>query len=869
MHEDQGRDLVASCADGVSESAVREQLQRLLAARAFRQAPRLSRLLGYLVERTLAGEAEALKEYAVGIDVFDRDDSFDPRQDTIVRVQVRRLRTRLDDHYHSEGRYDPVLIEVPTGHYAAVFSSMPAAGGVPSRDRRAGPRVAGAFRLPAARASIIGRNVEIAALTALLRHEEARIVTLSGPGGSGKTRLALEVARKTMDAFPGGIFRVALAPLSDPADVAPLLAQAFGINRTPALPIADTLADHLRHALTEATLLVVDNFEHLLPAAPVLVRMLEATAQLTVLITSREVLHVYGEHEYPVQPLTLPRPSADLEELARNPAVALFVSRARGSAPGFRLTAETGGAVVDVCRRLDGLPLAIELAAARLKVMTITALRDRLATSLDVLSGGPRDVPARQRTLKATIDWSYRLLTEPEQRLFRRLSVCAGGCTGEGAEAVANPRGDLGAEVADALASLVEKSLLRPSGDDDRLEMLDTVRAYGIDKLREDGDEVPTRLAHAAYGTVIAEEGFQATTEALHAAWLQLCDAEHDNMRSALDWLLATRRSEWAVRLTVALIPFWDARELIDEARRRVSAVLELRPGNVASRRWVSAASFSAALATTLGDLETTKATYELCGQLVAACGDQRAEAQLMNAQAMYHRFTGDFALARQYGERALQVCRDLGEEPEVAAALSNLAGIVRREGDLAEARTLLDEARELFVGLDDERGVAWALDHLGDIERDAGRLDDAESLYRDALGRFERIGDAGGAARATADLGLALGDRGEHQLAGELLSEALRTFDGLDHRRGVARTMEGLAELALCEHSFGRALALVGAATAVRRRFPGALRPADETRLDEALTAAWEGCARSEAETWWRTGTRMTYDDAVRFALG
>ena len=858
-----------------SDEEARAQLARIVESRPFASAPVLRRLLTFLVERTLDGHGESLKEYVIGTAVFDRGESFDPRIDTIVRVQARRLRARLADYYAAEGRVDPIRITLPVGRYIPVLTAVPAAA-VPDTAPHSGagttvyappahPVHSRPPRLPVPRTPLVGRKSELDTLTGRLRDDAVRLLTLTGAGGSGKTRLALETATRLDQAFPGGVYLLELAPVSDADAVPRELARRLGLRDIRGESAVDALLAHVGETVTTPTLLLLDNFEHLLDASPLVGRLLEASPHLKALVTSRAVLRLYGEHEFPVPPLPTPDASLAIADLARNPSVVLFVQRATAADHAFALTTHDAPIVSEVCRRLDGLPLALELAAAHIKVLPAELLLARLRHALDVLVDGPRDMPARQQTLRGTIDWSYQLLSGPEQRLFRRLAVFADGWSLEGAEAVCDAGRDLGVDVASGMSALVAKSLVQAAGrigDEARFTMLQTLREYAFERLAWSGDEMPARRAHAAYCIVLAEEGNPQLTAVEREAWLTRCDVEHHNFRAALDWLVESRQAPWALRLGLALFGFWERREYLAEGAQRFRAITALPRTESTQRLWATAVSRLAALAGT--NLELHQQALDAFREL----GDLPGIAGELNSLGVKHRFDGNYAFARQYFAQGLAVCRTLGDPREIAAALSNLATTVSLAGDHLEARALLEGARHTFEQLSDDMGAAWSLNHLGDVAHRQGLADEAERLYQQAVAEFSRLGDAWGLARSSADLGYLVCEIGQADRARALFERALREFVGLGHKRGIARVLEGYACLAQLLGHHARALVLVGAAEAVRQALSAGLRAADQAAFAATLEPTWRALGPKQAQSAWAAGRRLSLDEAIDYAV-
>jgi len=731
-----------------------------------------------------------------------------------------------------------------------------------------GSRVATSFSPPpTARTSFVGREAERVAIRELLLSRDVKLVTLTGPGGTGKTRLASRVAEDVRADFAGGVSFVSLAGLQDQARVVPEIASSFGLSAAAGPEGAVTLGNELSRALRADTLLVLDSFERVVHAAPDVTALLSRTERLKVLVTSQTALRLYGERELAVAPLGVPDPDElpPLEELARSPAVALFVERAAAIVPGFALTPENAAAVAAVCARLDGLPLAIELAAARVKLLSPAALAARLERSLDFLTG-PRDLPARQQTLRATIDWTHDLLSPPEQVLFRRLAVFVGGATLEAAEAVADARQDLGVDVLEAMSSLVDKSLLRcrdAMAEDPRFEMLETVREYALGRLATSGDEAATRRAHAAYSLVLAEEGAQAIAGADAGAALLRFDHELQNLRASLDHLLAARDVEWATRLATALLPYWRRRERLAEGRERLTAVLALEG---ASPRARAGALYAAGLMTgEQGDGAATRALLEESAALYRGLGDDHAALVALNGVVAACQLMGDLPAARVHLEEVLREARRLDDAEGLAHGLNHLASVAHASGNPAEAVRLYGECRKLFEARGDRLAVAWALDQEGDAARDGQDPAAARALYERSLAIFRELDNQGGVATTLTDLARLARREGDLDTARRRCGEALALGE-IGSDRAAARLLEELATLAAGVSKPQRALVLFAAAAALRVRLgwpvPASERQGSEQLIDEQKNAL--GIAASRA---WSEGWRMGAAEALRLA--
>jgi predicted ATPase/serine/threonine protein kinase/class 3 adenylate cyclase len=730
-----------------------------------------------------------------------------------------------------------------------------------------------AANVPVQRTRFVGREKEVAAARELLMRSDVRLVTVTGPGGIGKTRLAVEVASGLVERFPGGTYFVPLSALTDPGLIASVIVQTLGIREAGSQSPLEILKKNLQNSLNPPMLLLLDNFEHLAPAAPTVAELLAMAPNLKIVVTSRAALHVYGEQEFPVPPLALPdsRSVLSLEALSRYPAIALFVQRAVAAKPDFELNPENARTVTEICARLDGLPLAIELAAARVKVLSPASMLTRLANRLQILTGGARDLPQRQQTLRSTIDWSYDLLSPAEQKLFRRLSVFVGGSNLEGVEAVCDTKGDLDLDLLDGTESMVDKSLLQQveqRNGESRFLMLETIREYALEKLEVSGEQALTKRAHAAYCLVLAEEEATESSGADEAEWLERFALEHDNFRAALEWLTETRDAEWGLRLCAALFRFWETREYLAEGRDRLGKLLKLPVAAAPTKTRERATFLAGVLASEQADYASSDALFSESLAIARRLGDKQGVAVSLNGLAVNARHRGEVTVAHALFEEGLTLWRELGDQKAVARSLSNLASVVKLQGDYARARSLYAECLSIFSGLGDRTGVAWSLNSQGDVARDQGDSAAAQGLYEQALAIFRELGDRWGVAGTLTDLGTLAREQQNISAAHALHRESLKLFQELEHKRGIARLLECFAASAAAQLQTERSLRLAGAAAALRQNIGAPLTPAEHAKLEAILDPARQASANAAGATAWLEGWEMPVEKAIEEAL-
>jgi predicted ATPase len=685
---------------------------------------------------------------------------------------------------------------------------------VESRPRRYG--------LPVPPGPLIGRARELGEICAVLR-APARVLTLTGPGGTGKTRIAVAAADAVRSDFADGVAFVPLAPIIDPALVAPTICHALGVN-----PGAETsaVATLERELGDKELLLLLDNFEQLRPAGPIVAEVLRSAPAVKALVTSRAPLRLSGEHEYELPPLWTPTTStvASVEELMSYDAVAFFVSRAQAAKSDFELDAGNATAVVQLCSRLDGLPLALELAATRVKVLSPEAMVARLDEWLPHVSG-PLDRPAHQRTLRATIEWSHGLLDPFEQRLFARLGVFAGGFVLEAAEAVCGDGGSV--NILDGLASLVDVSLLRGSAGGapgPRFAMLGTIRAYAVERLGASGESAVVSRRHAEHFVALVERAEPEIRRGRDLKWLELLEDEHDNVRAALTWALENGEDELLARLAAAQARFWEMRGYLNEGRQWLERALPKSAGSIRAR------------------------ILEGLGTLADVQGDPET--------------------ARSLLEASLALYRESGDRDGMARALTSFAGALTEAGDFERARRLHEQARRHFRELGNRRAeavVAGNLGYLALVQRD---YDSADRHLTEATDVLRDLGDLGGVAVGLQNVGFSALLRGRDEAALDALRQCLRLSGSTRYRRTIAYALVGIAAILRGRGELERAARLVGAADETVESIGASFEPVERDLRSETVAALEAKLGIKGLERGLAEGRALGLEQAIAEAL-
>jgi predicted ATPase/Tfp pilus assembly protein PilF len=671
--------------------------------------------------------------------------------------------------------------------------------------------------LPQQLTRFIGRQPEIADIRRLLT--STRLLTLAGPGGIGKTRLALQVATDSLHEYHDGVWFVEFASLSD-ADLVPqTVASALGVREERGRSITDTVIDFLKH---KRLLLVLDNCEHLVAAcAQLAYTLLRSSPNLQILATTRESLAIGGETVFRVPPLGLPDPeqTRDVKSLSEHEAVELFVDRARSVTSTFAITAGTALPLAKLCVQLEGIPLAIELAASRTKVLSIEQIAARLNDRLKLLTGGSRTALPRQQTLVAAIDWSYNLLTDSEKNLFRRLSVFSGGWTLEAAETVGAGEGVDQENVLELLSGLVNKSLVLVEEREghQRYRFMVTLLEYAQQRLMQTEEDVAIHRAHAAFFTHLALEGESKLMTTEQRVWLERLTAEHDNIRAALTWT-SKNDPELGLRLAGALGRFWYLQGYWDEGRRWLAEILELNAARVEPAQRAKAVNAAARIAQNRGEYTSAHALADDALKLSRASGDKREMAVALNTLAILHGDQGDLAGAKSLFEESLRIRRELGDIGALAITLNNLGILALRQDEFVAAQSLFEEGLAISREASDKHGIAMGLLNLGEVASRTGKHGDAQSLIEQGLAIGRELRDKTLIPSALNSLGDIVARQGQYAAARALQEEGLQLSRELGDKRFIASTLQSLGVLAEQRNEYAAARALLEESLAIRR---------------------------------------------------
>ena len=720
--------------------------------------------------------------------------------------------------------------------------------------------------LPAQTTEFIGRKGEVEEIVEHLSKRSVRLLTLTGPGGTGKTRLSQETAAEMLEYFPDGVFFIPLAPISDPELVPTTIARTIGVREGGGLPPLENLKSYLgdKHLL-----LLLDNFEQVMEATVIVSELLAAAPDLKLILTSRIPLQVRGEQEFPVPPLELPGTDVALEEIASIECVQLFVALTQAANPSFELNRENAAAVAEICRRLDGLPLAIEIAAARSRILSPQAMLKRLDESLKLLTGGPRDLPVRQQTLRGAIDWSYDLLETADRTLFARLGVFVGGFTLEAAEAVCNPNDQL--DVFTGIETLLNNSLLKlanPNDDEPRFESLQTIREYALEKLIDNGELDEMRQQHAEYFNQKSEEFMWQLYSARSVEFLKFLETEQDNFRAALNWSLESPdRIGVGIQIAYRIFWFWYRYGHFHEGREWSERLLIQTDEMDDHLLRAMALATTGFMAMWEGDLNVAVGYVLESVDIWRALEEPEGIGLALMTAGVVLLNQGQDDRARPYLEESVEVFREIGATWFEGTALVHLGNVALGQGDIAAALEYLEKAETIARQIGDPWQIAFAVNNRGEVARVLGEYDKAKRYYVETEQLYQQADAKGDQARLIHTLAYIAQHEGDLETAEARFRESLESFLELGNKRGIAECLAGLAGLAAERKEFDWAAPLLAASEALLTSFGAAWWPADRVEFERNLVFTRSALEQAEFEELWNQGKTFSLEQAVKYA--
>ena len=719
--------------------------------------------------------------------------------------------------------------------------------------------------LPVQLTSFIGREEEIKKVKELLKN--IHLLTLTGPGGVGKTRLSLQVGADVIDDFANGVWFVELAPIIDPVLLPQEILKELGIKEEPKKTLEETLTGYLKD---KEILIILDNCEHLIEACAMLTeKLLTKCPKLKIIATSREALKCTGEQTHSILSLKTPnlKEEISIEQLTQYESVRLFIERALAVSQKFRVTNENAPALAGICSQLDGIPLAIELAAARIKVLTVERIYKRLSSRFSLLTGGKRTALPKQQTLKALIDWSYDLLSDQEKILWSRLSVFIDGWTLESAEEICSDDNVNKEEILDLLSLLVEKSIIIFDSEKERYRILESIRQYGEEKLKEVNEINKILSKHLYYFMELSESAEPKLKGKEAQEWLEKLETEHGNLQTAIEWSLKNGDIEEGSRLAGAMRNFWEIRGLYFTGRRLLKSILSKMQGISNSSR-AKALNSAGVLANRQGDYEQAQKFYEESILISRELGDKRGIAYSLNGLGGVAYNQGDYEQAQKFCDESLALDREIGDKIGIADSFNNLGSVAYNQGDYEQAKKFFDKSLALDRERGDKRGIAYSLNNLGMVAYYQGDYQQARKFYIENLSLFQELGDKNGISYTLYNLGSIEFNQRNIQYAQKYLVESLVIRKEIGDKLGMASSIVGLAEIYNFKNYSNQAALLIGAVKTILKSIGIVFSGDVLKRYEQTITKLNEQLTEEEFSKYWEKGKKLTLEQAVELAL-